>query len=50
METPLKGGWTALMYACDNGNTEMIDLLLGCGANPNSNKGMCSRNMHQNTL
>ena len=37
----LKGGWTALMYACEYGNQAIIQLLLERGANPNSHKGKC---------
>ena len=30
----LKGGWTALMWACYKGRTEVVELLLSHGANP----------------
>ncbi|VTJ92030.1 Hypothetical predicted protein, partial [Marmota monax] len=29
------GGWTALMWACYKGRTEVVELLLSHGANPN---------------
>lgn len=42
LDTCLKGGWTALMYACDHGNADIVELLLNCGANPNAHKDMFS--------
>lgn len=36
----LRGGWTALMYACDSGSLNVIQLLLENGANPNAHKGI----------
>ena len=39
VNTPLKGGWVALMYACNHGNSEIVRLLLQHGANPNTQKG-----------
>ncbi|XP_054279346.1 ankyrin repeat, SAM and basic leucine zipper domain-containing protein 1-like [Macrosteles quadrilineatus] len=35
---PLKGGWTALMYACSLGHPSIVEYLLKCGANPNFHK------------
>lgn len=29
------GGWTAIVWAADLGNAEMVSALLNCGANPN---------------
>lgn len=29
-----QGGWTALMWACYKGRTEVVELLLSHGANP----------------
>ncbi len=39
IECKLKGSWTPLMYACESGILDVIELLLDAGANPNSNKG-----------
>ena len=39
-DIPLKGGWTALMYACNHGNHDIIQFLLDKGANTNSHKGI----------
>lgn len=32
---PFQGGWTALMWACYKGRTDVVELLLSHGANPN---------------
>lgn len=34
-DVPTRSGWTALMYASANGNTELVSFLLQNGANPN---------------
>ena len=39
IECRLKGGWTPLMFACESGCNNIIQLLLNNGANPNSHKG-----------
>ena len=39
VDTPLKGGWTGLLYACNHGNSDVVHLLLEHGANPNTQKG-----------
>ena len=39
VNTPLKGGWVALMYACNHANSDIVRLLLQHGANPNTHKG-----------
>lgn len=39
VETRLKGGWTPLMYACENGSFSIVQLLITKGANCNSHKG-----------
>ena len=39
----LQGGWTALMWGCYKGRTEVVRILLEAGANPNV-KGEVSLN------
>ncbi|KAL4227063.1 Ankyrin repeat [Mactra antiquata] len=40
IDTELRSGWTGLMYAANHANTEMVELLLKSGANPNFHKDM----------
>ena len=42
VDQALRLGWSALMFACSNGQPHAVKLLLGKGANPNFHKG---RNM-----
>ncbi|XP_053378244.1 ankyrin repeat, SAM and basic leucine zipper domain-containing protein 1-like [Mercenaria mercenaria] len=40
VDTELKSGWTGLMYAANNANSDIVKLLLDSGANPNFQKDM----------